>query len=43
MVEEHIKLSKSLQTEFDEWVENGCNKAKELIKAESDVSNVKEQ
>lgn len=24
-------LSTPLQTEFDEWVQNGCNKAKEVI------------
>ncbi len=42
-MEEHISPSMNVQTEFDEWVKNGLDKAKDLIKAESDVSNVKEQ
>lgn len=36
MVEEHIEPSMPLQTEFDEWIENGCNKAKELIEKAAD-------
>ncbi len=31
MVEEHIEPSMTLQTEFDEWVENGCEKVAEII------------
>lgn len=31
MVEEHIDPSMTVQTEFEEWVENGCKKAEELI------------
>ncbi len=43
MVEERIEPTMTVKTEFDEWVKSGLDKAKELIKAESDVSNVKEQ
>ncbi len=42
-MEEHIEPTNTVQSEFDEWVQNGLDKAKDLIKAESDVSNVKEQ
>ena len=35
-MEEHIEPSINVQTEFDEWVENGCNKAKELIEKAED-------
>ncbi len=31
MLEEHIEPSMTLQTEFDEWIENGCEKAAEII------------
>lgn len=42
-MEEHIEPINTVQTEFDEWVQNGLDKAKDLINSESDVSNVKEQ
>lgn len=35
-MEEGISPSMTVQTEFDEWVENGCNKAKELIEKADD-------
>lgn len=31
MVEEHIDPSMTVQTEFEEWVESGCQKAEDLI------------
>lgn len=38
MVEEHIDPSMIVQTEFEEWVENGLNRAEEIInKAEKDT------
>lgn len=36
IVEENIKPSMLLQTEFDEWVQNGCDKVKELIETAED-------
>ena len=38
MVEEHIDPSMTVQTDFDEWVENGCKKAEDLI-TNSDKEN----
>lgn len=31
MVEKRIDPSMTVQTEFEEWVENGCKKAEDLI------------
>lgn len=30
-MDEHIYPSMTFQTEFEEWVKNGCKKAEELI------------
>lgn len=30
-MEEHIEPSGTYQTEFDEWVYNGCKKAEEIF------------
>nr|DAW21797.1 MAG TPA: hypothetical protein [Caudoviricetes sp.] len=38
MVEEHIDPSMTVQTEFEEWVEIGCQKAEDLI-TNSDKEN----
>ncbi len=35
-MKEHISPLMNVQTEFDEWGENGCNKAKELIEKAED-------
>lgn len=38
-MEELNTQSIPLQTEFDEWVQNGCNKAKELVDGAEDNNN----
>ncbi len=38
MLEEHIDPSMAVQTEFEEWVESGCQKAEDLI-TNSDKEN----
>lgn len=40
-MEEHIEPTNTVQTEFDEWVKNGVDKAEEIIH-KSDTENIKQ-
>ena len=40
-MEERIEPTNTVQTEFDEWVKNGVNKASETINT-SDTENIKQ-
>lgn len=40
-MEERIEPTNTVQTEFDEWVKSGLNKAAEIIN-KSDTDNIKQ-
>lgn len=40
-MEERIEPTGTVQTEFDEWVQNGLDKAEEIIH-KSDTENIKQ-